>query len=52
MGLFGLLLQIFPVAIMAIFTKLADVANEMMFTVEDYEVYGKIVRVRSFKGYA
>lgn len=43
---------IFAFAIMAILKKLADVAAEIMFTIEDYEVYGKIVRVRSFKRYA
>ena len=52
MGFSGLLLQIFAFAIMAILKKLADVATEIMFTIEDYEVYGKIVRVRSFKRYA
>lgn len=51
MGLFGLLLQIFAFAIMTIFIKLAAVANETMFTIEDYEVYDKIFKVRSFKRY-
>lgn len=51
MEFFGLLLQIFAFAIMTDFDKLANVPNEIMFTIEDYEVYEKIVRVRSFKRY-
>lgn len=52
MGFSGLLLQILAFAIVAILKKLADVASEIMFTIEEYEVYGKIVKVRSFKRYA
>lgn len=51
MEFFGLLLQIFAFAIMTDFKKLANVANEIMLALEDYEVYDKIVRVRSFKRY-
>lgn len=51
MEFFGLLLQIFAFAIMTDFKKLANVANEIMLTLEDYEVYDKIFRVRSFKPY-
>ena len=36
-------------AIMTIFKTLANVADEIMFTIEDYETYGNTVKVRSFK---
>lgn len=49
MELFGFLWQIFAFIIMIIFEKLANVADEIMFTLEDYEVYDNIFRVRSFK---
>lgn len=51
MGISGLLLQIFAFAILSIFRKLAVVANDITFTLEDYEVYDKIFKVRSFKRY-
>lgn len=48
MGLFGLMLHFLAFVIMMIFQKLAD---EIMFTIEDCEVYNMIVKVRSFKHY-
>ena len=33
---------------MTIFKQLANMADEIMFTIEDYEVYGNSVKVRSF----
>lgn len=51
MEFFGLLLRIFAFAIMTDFKRLANVANKIMFMIEDYEVYDKTVRVRSFKRY-
>lgn len=51
MELFGLLWQVLAFVIMAIFEKVAYVVDDIMFNLEDYEVYDKIVRVRSFKQY-
>lgn len=51
MEFFGLLWQVFAFVIMTIFEKVAYVVDDIMFNLEDYEVYDKIVRVRSFKQY-
>ena len=51
MEFFGLLWQIFAFVIMTIFKKMAYVVDDIMFNLEDYEVYDKVVEVRSFKQY-
>lgn len=49
MELFGLFWQVFVFVIMTIFQSVANVADEVMFTLEDYEVSGKIAKVRHFQ---
>lgn len=49
MELFGLFWQVFAFVIMTIFQSVANVADEVMFTLEDYEVSGKIAKVRHFQ---
>lgn len=49
MELFGLLWQILAFVIMTVFEKVAYVVDDIMFNLEDYEVYYRVVRVRSFK---
>ena len=51
MELFGLLWQILAFVVMKIFENVAYVVDDTIFTLEDYEVYDKVVRVRSFKQY-
>lgn len=52
MELFGLLWQILVFVIVKIFDKVAYVVDDIMFNLEDYEVYDKVVKVRSFKQYS
>ena len=49
MELFSLLWQLFAFVIMTTFETVANVADEVMFTLADNEVYGKIARVRNPK---
>lgn len=49
MGLLGLLWQIFAYIMMTIFEKVAYVVDDILFTLEDYEVYDKVFKVRSLK---
>lgn len=49
MELFSLFWQAFVFVIMTIFESVANVADEVMFTIEDYEVPGKIAKVRHFQ---
>ena len=51
MELVGLLWQILAFVIMKMFEMVAYVVDDIMFTLEDYEVYDKVIRVRSFKQY-
>ena len=51
MELFGLQWQVLAFVIMAIFEKVAYVVDDIMFNLENYEVYDKVVKVRSFKPY-
>ena len=45
MEVFGLLWQIFAFIMMTIFGKVAYVADEILFTLEDYEAFEKVVKV-------
>ena len=47
MELSSLLWQFFAFAIMTSFEIVTKVADELMFTLEDNDVYGKIVKVRN-----
>lgn len=47
MEFFSLLWQFFAFVTMAIFETVTNVANEVMFTLADNEVYGKIPKVRN-----
>lgn len=51
MELLSLLWQIFAFIMMTIFEKVAYVVDDILFNLEDYEVYDKVVKVRSFKQY-
>lgn len=42
----GLLWQMFALIMMTIFEKLADVVDDILFTLGDYGVYDKVVKVR------
>lgn len=44
----GLLWQIFVFIIMTIFEKVAYMVDEILFTLENYGVYEKVVKVRKF----
>lgn len=48
MAFFNLLWQIIAVAVMNIFEQVLNGADWIMFTIEDYEIYDNIVKVRSF----
>lgn len=48
MAFFNLLWQIIAVAVMNIFEQVLNAADWIMFTIEDYEIYDNIVKVRSF----
>lgn len=48
MAFFNLLWQIIAVAVMNIFEQVLTAADWIMFTIEDYEIYDNIVKVRSF----
>lgn len=45
----SLLWKIFAFVIMATFAMVANVVDEVMFTLEDNEVYGKIAKVRNLR---
>lgn len=49
MKFFSLLWQFFAFAIMTIFETVKNVANEVVFTLADNEVYGKISMVRNVR---
>lgn len=49
MELFSFLWQVIVLVIMTSFEIVTNVADEVMFTLEDYEVYGKTVKVRNFQ---
>ena len=51
MELFGLLWQIFAFVILTIYEKVAYLIDDIIFNLEDYEVYDKVVKVRIFKQY-
>lgn len=48
MAFFNLLWQIIAVAVMNTFEQVLNAADWIMFTIEDYEIYDNIVKVRSF----
>lgn len=45
----SLLWKIFAFVIMTTFAMVANVVDEVMFTLEDNEVYGKIAKVRNLR---
>lgn len=45
----SLLWKIFAFVIMTTFAMVANVVDEVMFTLEDNEVYGKIAEVRNLR---
>lgn len=49
MEIFSLLWQIFALVVLTTFETVANVADEVMFTLEDNEIYDKIVKVRNIK---
>lgn len=49
MAFFNLLWQIITLAVMNILEQMLNAADWIMFTIEEFEVYGNIVKVRSFK---
>lgn len=49
MEIFSLLWQVIVFMIMTSLEMVTKVADEIMFTFEDYEVYGKIVKVRNIQ---
>lgn len=49
MELFGLMWQIFAFVMVTIFEKVAYVVDDIMFSLEDYKVYDKAVKVRCFR---
>ena len=49
MEFFNLLWKIFAFVIMTTFEMAANVADEVMFTLEDNDVYGKIIKVRKLQ---
>ena len=49
MEIFSLLWQIFALVVLTTFETAANVADEVMFTLEDNEIYDKIVKVRNIK---
>lgn len=49
MEFFSLLWQVFAFMIMTSFDVMVKVVDEVVFTFEDIEVYGKIVKVRYFR---
>lgn len=49
MGFCSLLWKIFAFVIMTTFAMVANVVDEVMFTLEDNEVYGKIAKVRNLR---
>lgn len=46
MEFFNLLWNLFAFVIMTTYELVANVADEVMFTLEDKDVYGKIAKVR------
>lgn len=49
MELLSLVWQVIAFTIMTSFEMVTKIADEVMFTFEDYEVYGKTVKVRYFQ---
>lgn len=49
MEIFSLLWQIFALVVLTTFDTVANVADEVMFTLEDNEIHDKIVKVRNIK---
>lgn len=49
MEYFNLLYQILAFAIMSTIEKLLSVASEVMWTIEDYEVFENVAKVRNFR---